>query len=83
MHAVFSPVDCISEGGHFYATSTMQDTMFAIVHTFINNSYTNKEKPSHGLLLRRIGWFYHRALVQKRRDASGSSFSDPTFYDGN
>jgi hypothetical protein len=81
MHAVFSPENCIFEGGHFFAASTMQDTMFAIVHTFTSNFYTNADKPSHGLLLRRIGWFYHSALVQKQLQDDGSSFSDSTFHD--
>ena len=82
MHAVFSPENCIFEGGHFYAASTLQDTMFAIVHTFINNFHTNAEKSTYGLLLRRIGWFYHKALVQKQLQDDGSPFSDPTFQDG-
>ena len=37
MHAVFSPENCIFDGGHFYATSTMKDTMFGIVHSFIRH----------------------------------------------
>jgi hypothetical protein len=81
MHAVFSPENCIFEGGHFYTASTMQDTMFGIVHTFIHNFYTNTDKPSHGILLRRIVWFYYKALVQKQLQDDGLSFSDPTFND--
>jgi hypothetical protein len=79
MHAVFSPENCIFEGGHFYAASTMQDTMFAIVHTFINNYYTNADKPSYGLFLRRIGWFYHQVLVQKKMEDDGLTFQTLPF----
>jgi hypothetical protein len=82
MHAVFSPESCIFEGGHFYATSTMQDTMFAIVHTFINNFYTNADKPSHGILLRHIAWFYHKVLVQKQLQDDGLSLSDSVYMIG-
>lgn len=71
MHTVFSPENCIFDGGHFYTTCSMQDTMFAMVHTFIHNFYTNADKPSHGLFLRRIGWFYHQALVHKGMRRAG------------
>jgi hypothetical protein len=81
MHAVFTPEHAICEGGHFYAASTMQDTMFAIVHTFIKNYLTNADKPNNGILLRRIVWFYYRSLVQNRRSSS-SSFLDSARYDG-
>ena len=75
-HAVFSPEDVICHGGHFYATSTMQDTMFGIVHTFISPaSLTNAEKSTHGVLLRRIAGFYHDVLVLKQLEEDGKSFS--------
>lgn len=83
MHAVFSPEHCIFEWGYFYAASTMQDTTFDIVHTFICNYLTNADnlKPSHGLL-RRIGWFFHKVLVQKQLQDGDLSFSNSTFHDG-
>jgi hypothetical protein len=73
-HAVFTPENAICHGGHFYATSTMQDTMFGVVHTFIcPTSLTNENKPSHCLVLRRIAAFYHDVFVQQRLDDDGES----------
>jgi hypothetical protein len=83
-HAVFTPDNVICHGGHFYATSTIQDTMFGLVNTFISpDRLTNAEKPTHGLVLRRIAAFYHDALVQKRLEEGGESLSPsstPTPY---
>lgn len=77
-HAVFSPEHTICHGGHFYATTTMRDTMFAIVHTFVSpHVLTNTDHPSHGILLRRIAAFYHEALVQKRLE-DGSKCMNPS-----
>ena len=83
MHAVFSPENCIFDGGHFYATSTMKDTMFGIVHSFIRHFHTNTDKYSHGPLLRRILIYYYKVLVSKDLHDNGLSFSDPSFNDGN
>jgi hypothetical protein len=66
-HAVFTPDHSICHGGHFYATSTMQDTMFGIVNTFMSpNGLTNTDHRPHGILLRRIAAFYHDILVKQR-----------------
>lgn len=80
-HAVFTPEDVICHGGHFYATSTIQDTMFCIVQTFMCHNLTNADKQTHGLVLRRIVAFYHDVLVQKRLEEGGeclNSYSTPT-----
>jgi hypothetical protein len=66
-HAVFTPDHSICHGGHFYATSTMQDTMFGIVNTFMSpDALTNTDHRPHGILLRRIAAFYHEILVKER-----------------
>jgi len=79
-HAVFSPENAICHGGHFYATSTMQDTMFGIVHSFVGPmSLTNADKPTHGIVLRRIAGFYHDALVQQRLEDDGEPITVPQF----
>ena len=72
-HAVFTPEPSICHGGHFYSTSTMQDTMFGIVNTFMNPSaLTNTDHPPHAILLRRIAAFYHESLVKQQvRDGVG------------
>jgi hypothetical protein len=76
-HAVFTPENAICHGGHFYATSTMQDTMFGIVHTFIANAVlTNAHKVTHGLILRRIAVFYHSILVGRKIQDDGASCTD-------
>jgi hypothetical protein len=75
LHAVFTPEDVICYGGHFYAASTMQDTMFGVVHTFIaHRVLTNAEKPSSILILQRIAAFYHDVLVRKQLQDDGVSF---------
>jgi hypothetical protein len=54
----------------------MQDTMFGIVNTFISpDRLTNTNKPTHGIVLRRIAAFYHDVLVQKRVEDDGESLS--------
>lgn len=66
-HAVFTPEPSICHGGHFYSTSTMQDTMFGIVNTFMNPSaLSNTDHPPHAILLRRIAAFYHESLVKQQ-----------------
>lgn len=43
-HAVYTPDHAICHGGHFYATSTIQDTCFGAFHTFVSSStITNTE----------------------------------------
>lgn len=73
LHAVFTPEHVICHGGHFYATTTMQDTMFGIVNTFIfPDVLTNADKQSHSQVLRRIAAFYYDVLVLQRLDESGT-----------
>jgi hypothetical protein len=71
-HAVFTPENSICHGGHFYAMSTMQDTMFGIVNTFMSpDALTNSDRPTHGIILRRIATFYHDVLVKQRIEDGG------------
>lgn len=64
LHAVYTPEHAICHGGHFYAISTIQDTLFGLVHSFIaGNFVTNTDHKSSRLLLRRIAHFYYGALV--------------------
>ena len=76
-HAVFTPEHSICHGGHFYSTSTMRDTMFAIVNTFIAPvALTNNDHRSHGIFLRRIAAFYHETLVNRKDlEEGGKSIS--------
>jgi hypothetical protein len=76
---VFTPEHSICHGGHFYATTTMQDTMFAIVHTFVSPfSLTNNDHRSHAIFLRRIAAFYHETLVKPPLDDDGGNSINPS-----
>ena len=71
-HAVYTPEHAICHGGHFYAISTIQDTMFGLVHSFIaGNLVTNTDHITSRLLLRRMAHFYHGALVVGVIDKDG------------
>lgn len=80
-HAVFTPEHSICHGGHFYATSTMRDTFFGVVHTFMSpNALTNTDHPAHSLILRRIAAFYHEALVKQEIEDGGESLNTLFMY---
>lgn len=63
-HAVYTPDHAICHGGHFYATSTIQDTCFGAFHTFVSSStITNTEHVLDSrCLLRRLLQFYSEAI---------------------
>lgn len=72
IHIVFTPEHSICHGGHFYATSTMQDTFYGIVHSFCANMLvTNASHPATRVLLRRIIQLYHLGLVRNEFDHDG------------
>jgi hypothetical protein len=69
MHAVFTPAATICHGGHFYSTSTLQDTLRASVHSFMDHSkITNTNHPPAAALLRRMSSLYFTGLVQEVLD---------------
>lgn len=41
LHSVFTPTHSICHGGHFYATSTLADTCYGLLHTFLERDLTN------------------------------------------
>jgi hypothetical protein len=59
-HAVFTTENCIAFGGHYYATSNLQDTFHGIVHCFMGNDLlTNTDHAlSRQLLMRMMQYFY-------------------------
>lgn len=64
-HAVYTPEHAVCHGGHFLATSTMEKTMCGIIHSLMGGRLlTNTEHHASWLLLRRIVYFYHDALVR-------------------
>lgn len=73
-HCVLTPEAAICHGGHFYAMSTIQDTIFGVFHMFtLSSSITNTEH-SHAsrLLLRRLIIHIHHILVQGQSDSQPS-----------
>jgi hypothetical protein len=72
VHAVFTPEASIV---HFYSTSTMQDTLRAMVHSFVDHvKVTNTNHASASVLLRRMAAFYFTCLVQIGREAFGGEY---------
>lgn len=55
LHAVLSTSNCIAYGQHFFATSTIRDTCWAIIHLAIMNStLTNQDHPRAWEYLNRL-----------------------------
>ncbi|KAJ3500455.1 hypothetical protein NLJ89_g9788 [Agrocybe chaxingu] len=74
-HCVYTPEHTLCAGGHFYATSTMQDTMFGIVHSLVaERVITNTSHYFSRRLIRRMIDFYHLGLVQEQIDADVPAF---------
>jgi hypothetical protein len=64
---------CIGE--HFYATSTMQQTLAGSMHAFVAHyAITNTNHIPLSLVLRRMSYFYYLGLVLD--DIPGTSFSN-------
>ena len=63
-HIVFTLEHAICVGGHFYAMSTLQDTLYGLEHHFfLGHLVTNTEHIASRLLLRRFAHFFHRRLT--------------------
>lgn len=61
-HYVLGIEDTIIHGRHFYSSSTISDTCFAIVHTFVmNHSLTNQSHDHTRTYIRRLltMWIKH------------------------
>ncbi|KJA12766.1 hypothetical protein HYPSUDRAFT_152259, partial [Hypholoma sublateritium FD-334 SS-4] len=68
LHAVYTPEHAVCRGGHFYATSTMQDTFCALVHTFACDLVaTNATYPEARFIMTEMINFYHTALVKQAK----------------
>lgn len=69
-HMVFTPESAICHGGHFYATSTIQPTIFGIYHTFSASGLLTNTEHTKGsrLLLRRLMIHIHYVLIHRRFD---------------
>jgi hypothetical protein len=65
-HFVLTPEAAICHGGHFYAMSTIQDTVFGLYHMFVASKQITNTEHSHDahLLLRRMLIHTHYILVK-------------------
>jgi hypothetical protein len=71
-HYVLTLQHSITNGAHFYATSTVRDTYIGIIHLFIGNaSLTNIDHPNARVLLRRLMAMW---IQQYEQFSSGSVF---------
>lgn len=78
-HYVVTPKAAICHGGHFYATSTIRETVFGVFHMFsLSKCITNTE---HSLdsrfLLQRLIIYFHHELVRCRFDPQSSGLPSP------
>ena len=75
LHAVYTPEHAVCRGGHYYGTSTMQDTCSGLVHTLILELVaTNAVYPESRVILAEMINFYHTALVKKSTIKGQSSY---------
>ena len=71
LHYVLTPQAAICHGGHFYAMSTICDTVFGLYHMFVLSNFITNVKHSQAshLLLQRLIMHTHNALVVGGVDA--------------
>ena len=63
----------VMEGDHFFATSTMTDSMYGIVHSLVGDRHlTNTSHGASRFMIRQMVAFYHQALVKREIDYSGT-----------
>lgn len=76
-HIVFTPEHSVCLGGHYYATSTMRDTCYGMIHSFISGSVTtNTEHVREAFkLLSRMVIFYHSEFMSTK-GAGGFALED-------
>jgi hypothetical protein len=69
-HFVVTPESAICHGGHFYAMSTIRDTIFGMYHMFVaSKNITNTEHTQDAhLLLRRLVVYAHYVFVKRGSD---------------
>ena len=67
-HAVVTPVPTIVRGGHFYASSTIRDTVYGVLHTFARGmEITNSDNQAACfLLLARLVALIHGHYVESK-----------------
>jgi len=78
-HFVVTPESAICHGGHFYAMSTIQDTVFGLYHMFVASTrVTNTEHSEDAhLLLRRMVVYLHYVFVKRGSKVTDSTSKPP------
>jgi len=65
VHGAVTLLPSICYGEHFFSSSTMQDTLRGIFHSFVDHiKITNTNHPPVASLLRYMARFYHSGLVE-------------------
>ena len=82
-HFVLTPKAAICHGGHFYATSTIRETVFGVFHMFsLSKAITNTEHSLDSrLLLQRLIAYIHHTLVRGQFDPQSPGLPSPHIPD--
>jgi hypothetical protein len=69
-HVVFTPEHSVCRGGHFYATPTLRDTCYGLIHTFTAGAWvTNASHTKEAFLcLSYIAAFFQRSFMEQSTD---------------
>lgn len=82
-HVVFTPDHSICLGGHFYATSTLRETLYGTMHSFIAGDLTTNiehTKDAFMLLSRMVAFFHHHLVDSGTSDADMDvDMGEPSF----
>ena len=74
-HAVITLQKSVTIGKHFYSMSTIQDTAFSLMHSFIlEKSITNTSHPACMFLIRQLITFVHRAYIKETLEDGGKIY---------
>ncbi|KDR67912.1 hypothetical protein GALMADRAFT_146664 [Galerina marginata CBS 339.88] len=66
-HWVYTPFHTICSGGHYIASSTIQDTMIGLIHAFmLDNFVSNTNHTPTRILLCRLASLYYEGFVKQR-----------------
>lgn len=72
---VYTPIPSVCHGGHFYSAYTMEDTLTAIIHSFMaGNTVTNTNHVPSRLHLQQMISLCHKALVLDDFETDGKCY---------
>jgi hypothetical protein len=73
-HVVVTLEHSVFNGGHFYATSTIKQTFYGLIHCLVAKRYiSNTSHAPSRFVLRQMLAFYHTALVIGGIEEDGQS----------